>query len=32
MENAKHSDLDIANPALYQATLQSFAERYLSGQ
>ncbi|HSO44408.1 MAG TPA: alpha/beta fold hydrolase [Rhodoferax sp.] len=32
MENARHSDLDIANPALYQATLQSFAARYLSGQ
>ena len=32
MENAKHSDLDIANPALYQATLQSFAARYLSAQ
>jgi len=32
MENARHSDLDIANPALYQATLQRFAARYLSGQ
>jgi len=31
MEDAKHSDLDIANPALYQTTLQSFAASYLSG-
>ncbi len=32
MENARHSDLDIADPALYQVTLQTFAARYLSGQ
>lgn len=32
MENARHSDLDIANPALYQTTLQSFAASYLSDQ
>ncbi|MDD2919197.1 alpha/beta fold hydrolase [Rhodoferax sp.] len=32
VENARHSDLDIANPALYQATLQSFAASYLSLQ
>lgn len=32
MENAAHSDLDLANPALYQATLQGFAASYLSGQ
>ena len=32
MENARHSDLDIANPALYKTTLQSFAASYLSEQ
>ncbi len=30
MENARHSNLDISNPALYQATLQNFAASYLS--
>jgi uncharacterized protein len=32
VENAAHSDLDLADPTLYQATLQGFAARYLSGQ
>lgn len=32
IENARHSDLDIANPTLYQTTLQSFAASYLSDQ
>ena len=32
IENAKHSDLDLADPALYTATLQAFAASYLSGQ
>jgi uncharacterized protein len=32
IENAKHSDLDLADPALYQATLRAFAARYLSAQ
>ena len=32
IENAKHSDLDLADPALYRATLQAFAASYLSGQ
>ncbi len=32
IENARHSDLDLADPALYQATLSGFAARYLSGQ
>lgn len=32
MENAAHSDLDLADPALYQATLRGFSAHYLSGQ
>ncbi|MCF8160092.1 MAG: lysophospholipase [Polaromonas sp.] len=32
VENAGHSDLDLADPALYQASLRDFAARYLSGQ
>lgn len=32
VENAAHSDLDLADPTLYQASLQGFAARYLSGQ
>lgn len=32
VENAGHSDLDLADPALYQASLRDFAGRYLSGQ
>lgn len=32
VENAAHSDLDVADPALYQTSLQGFAARYLSGQ
>lgn len=32
MDNAAHSDLDLANPALYQATLQDFAASYLTVQ
>jgi len=32
VEGAAHSDLDLVNPALYQATLQGFAETSLSGQ
>ncbi|PKO62966.1 MAG: alpha/beta hydrolase [Betaproteobacteria bacterium HGW-Betaproteobacteria-18] len=30
MDNAAHSDLDLVNPALYQATLQDFAASYLA--
>jgi pimeloyl-ACP methyl ester carboxylesterase len=32
VENAGHSDLDLADPALYRASLRDFAVRYLSGQ
>ena len=32
MENARHSNLDLADPARYRATLQAFAASYLSGQ
>ena len=32
IENAKHSNLDIADPALYQSTLRGFAASYLSAQ
>ena len=32
IDGAAHSDLDLVNPALYQATLQTFAATYLSGQ
>lgn len=32
MKNAAHSDLDQADPARYQTTLQGFTARYLSGQ
>ncbi len=32
IEGAAHSDLNLVNPALYQATLRGFANRYLSGQ
>ena len=32
MENARHSNLDQADPARYQAALQAFAASYLSGQ
>jgi pimeloyl-ACP methyl ester carboxylesterase len=32
VENAAHSDLDLAAPKLYQDSLQDFAGRYLSGQ
>lgn len=31
IEGAAHSDLDLVNPALYQATLRGFAANYLSG-
>lgn len=32
IDGAAHSDLDLVNPALYQATLKTFAATYLSGQ
>jgi hypothetical protein len=32
IDGAAHSDLNLVNPALYQATLHGFASRYLSGQ
>ena len=32
VENAAHSDLDLADPVRYQASLRNFATRYLSGQ
>ncbi len=32
IENAAHSDLDLADPVRYQASLRNFATRYLSGQ
>lgn len=32
IENAKHSNLDQADPALYRATLRAFAASYLSAQ